>query len=98
MPPETAKLKGRKRSLAVRRRMALAQKERWAKMSEPPAPTKLKPAKPKRRISPEGMARIIAATKKRWRLARAGTWDVCAEMLYFNRPRTAKSRSSHESK
>jgi len=29
------------------------------------------PSKPKRRISAEGMKRIIAATKKRWRLQRA---------------------------
>ena len=60
----------RKVSAAARRRMALAQKARWAKVrgeSEPAAPT----ATPKRRISKEGMARIIAATKKRWAAVRA---------------------------
>jgi hypothetical protein len=49
--------------------MAMAQKARWAKIkgeSEPSAPTKPEAPKPKRRISKEGMARIIAATKKRW--------------------------------
>jgi hypothetical protein len=52
--------------------MAMAQKARWARLkgeSEPPAPAK--PPKAKRRISAEGMKRIIAATKKRWRLQKA---------------------------
>jgi len=50
--------------------MALAQRARWAKIKGEIAPP---PAtvKPKRRISAEGMKRIIAATKKRWRLQRA---------------------------
>ena len=54
------------------RKMAMAQKARWAKIkgeSEPSAPAKA--PKAKRRISKEGMARIIAATKKRWRLQKA---------------------------
>jgi hypothetical protein len=57
--------------------MALAQKARWARIrgeSEPSAPaaTKAQKApKAKRQISAEGMKRIIAATKKRWRLAKA---------------------------
>jgi hypothetical protein len=58
----------RTRSVAVRKRMAEAQRARWAKIkgeSEPPSP---EPPKAKRQISPEGMKRIIAATKKRWRL------------------------------
>jgi hypothetical protein len=52
--------------------MAMAQKARWAKLrgeSEPSAPAKA--PKAKRRISKEGLARIIAATKKRWRLQKA---------------------------
>jgi len=63
----------RKRSAAVRRKMALAQKARWAKIKsevEPPAPTPA-PPQAKRQISPEGLQRIIAATKKRWRLQKA---------------------------
>jgi hypothetical protein len=67
--------RGRKKfSAASRRKMALAQKARWAKIrggSVPSTPATPKPAKPKRRISEEGMKRIIAATKKRWRLAKA---------------------------
>ena len=35
------------------------------------APAKPEPPTAKRRISEEGMKRIIAATKKRWRLAKA---------------------------
>jgi hypothetical protein len=62
----------RKRSAATRRRMALAQKKRWAAIKgTSPAPPKSKATKAKRKISPEGMQRIIAAQKKRWRLARA---------------------------
>jgi hypothetical protein len=51
--------------------MALAQKARWAKIKgeiELPTPPTPEPPKPKRRISAEGMKRIIAATKKPWRL------------------------------
>jgi hypothetical protein len=54
--------------------MAIAQRKRWAKIrgtSELSAPATPAPPKAKRRISEEGMKRIIAATKKRWRLAKA---------------------------
>jgi hypothetical protein len=76
-PPATPEAPIRKRkkfSAAARRKMGLAQKERWAKIkgeSEPPSVATPEPPKPKRRISEEGMKRIIAATKKRWRLRRA---------------------------
>ena len=59
---------------AARRKMALAQKARWAKIrgeAEPPAPAPAEAPKPKRRISEEGLKRISAATKKRWALKRA---------------------------
>jgi hypothetical protein len=71
--PEPTK-KRKKFSAAARKRMKEAQQRRWAKIrgdSEPPAPAKPVPAKLKRRISKEGLARIIAATKKRWRLQKA---------------------------
>jgi hypothetical protein len=64
----------RKFTAAARKRMALAQKARWAKTKgeiKPPTPPEPESATPKRRISPEGIQRIIAATKKRWRLQRA---------------------------
>lgn len=59
-------------SAATRRRIALAQKRRWAarKGSSMPA-SQMTPPAPKRRISEEGMQRIIAATKKRWARKRA---------------------------
>ena len=62
----------RKVSAAARRRMAIAQKKRWAAIkggAEPPAPKEA--PKPKRKISKEGLARIVAATKKRWAAVRA---------------------------
>jgi hypothetical protein len=68
---ETPKRK-RNISAASRRRMALAQKKRWAaikRQSQAMSPAGSEP--PKRRISEEGMKRIIAATKKRWALKRA---------------------------
>ena len=67
--PEAPTRKRRKFSAAARRKMALAQKSRWAKIKGEIAPAA--PPKPQRRISPEGMKRIIAATKKRWRLQKA---------------------------
>ena len=62
----------RKISLASRRRMASAQKKRWAAIKgHPQASSPAAAHRPKRRISEEGMKRIIAATKKRWALIRA---------------------------
>jgi hypothetical protein len=71
-PPEPGQPTRRARRCRII--MALAQKARWAKIKgeiEPPSPPTPKPPKPKRRISAEGMKRIIAATKKRWRLQKA---------------------------
>jgi hypothetical protein len=56
----------RRVSAAARRKMALGQKARWAKVRGESEPATPEAPKPKRRISKEGMARIIAATKKRW--------------------------------
>jgi len=61
----------RKVPAAARRRMALAQKARWAKVRGEAEATPKSAPKPKRRISKEGMARIVAATKKRWAAVRA---------------------------
>ena len=72
--PEATSRKRKKFSAAARRKMAQSQKLRWAKIrgeSEPSAPAAPEAPKPKRRISEEGMKRIIAATKKRWRLQKA---------------------------
>lgn len=58
--------KKRTMSASARRRIALAQKKRWAvykaEHGTKPAPPKAK----KRVISAAGRARIVAATKKRW--------------------------------
>jgi hypothetical protein len=71
--PEPTTGKRRKFSAAARKRMREAQQLRWAKIrgESGPAVRAATPEKPKRRISEEGMKRIIAATKKRWRLAKA---------------------------
>jgi hypothetical protein len=60
-------------SAAARRRMALGQKARWAKikggagLSVPAAPDL---SKPKRKLSAAGRAAIVAALKKRWAATR----------------------------
>ena len=67
---EAAPRKRSKMSASARRRIAMAQKARWAKVrgeTGSASPTQKK----KRRISPEGLKRIIAATKKRWKLQKA---------------------------
>ena len=60
----------RRFSAASRRKMAAAQKARWAgikKSSEPPQAAKPK----KRKMSAAGKAAIIAAVKKRWAAVKA---------------------------
>jgi hypothetical protein len=77
----------RKISAASRRRMALAQKKRWAAIkgqSRAMSPARSEP--PKRRISEKGMKRIIAATKRRWALKRA-------EEAKANRAAAARTRA-----
>src|SRR5258708_1451342 len=69
---------GRKRwkvSAAGRKRMAEAQRRRWAAKHESGSASEAKGAKPakkaKRKLSAAGRQRIIDATKKRWALIRA---------------------------
>jgi hypothetical protein len=61
----------RKISAAARRRMAAAQKARWAKVRAASAPT-AKPATRRRKLSAAGRKAISEAAKKRWALKRAG--------------------------
>jgi hypothetical protein len=72
---EAAAPKRKKFSAAARRKMALSQKARWAKIrgeSVLPAPVAaLEPVKPKRKLSAAGRRAISEATKKRWALKRA---------------------------
>jgi hypothetical protein len=67
--------KRRKMSAAGRKRIAEAQRKRWAqaKKQSGAASQAAKPAaqKPKRKLSAAGRKRIIEATKKRWALVRA---------------------------
>jgi hypothetical protein len=57
----------KKRSAAARRKMALAQRARWAKIKQGSAPQGASSAtkKPKRTMSTAGRKRIAAAQKKR---------------------------------
>jgi hypothetical protein len=62
----------KKRSAAVRRRMALAQKARWEKLKQKSEPAPAVAAKPKkRRMSAAGRKAISAASKKRWAAVKA---------------------------
>jgi hypothetical protein len=67
--PEARTGTRKKFSAASRRKMAMAQKARWAKIkgeSKPSAPAAPEAAKPKRKLSKVGRANIVAALKKRW--------------------------------
>jgi len=64
----------KKFSPAARRKMALAQKARWAKIrgeSEPQSTAMPEGPKAKRRLSAAGRKAIIAATKRRWAAVKA---------------------------
>ena len=72
--PEAAAPKRKKFSAASRRKMALSQKARWAKIrgeSEPAAAATPEPAKAKRRLSAAGRRNIQNALRKRWAQKRA---------------------------
>jgi hypothetical protein len=81
--PEMPKGKRRKISAAARKRMSEGQRRRWSTSKgvaeSPSTPATPEPAKPKRRISEEGIKRIIAATKKRWAAKRAAAKKVLAK-------------------
>lgn len=62
----------KKRSAAVRRKMALAQRARYAELKQVAKPLQAVAAKnPKRKLSAAGRRAIIAATKKRWAAVKA---------------------------
>jgi hypothetical protein len=62
----------KKRSAAVRRKMALAQRARFAKLKQSSEPSQAESAKPKKRkLSAAGKKNIIEATKRRWAAIRA---------------------------
>jgi hypothetical protein len=74
--PEAPTDKRRKFSAAARRKMAKIKGE-----IDPPSPSAPEPPKPKRKIGAEGRKRIIAATRKRWRLQRAAAKSVPAKKV-----------------
>jgi hypothetical protein len=82
----------RKMSAASRRRIALAQKRRWAAIKgQSQVTSSARSETPKRRISEEGMKRIIAATKRRWALKRAEEAKRAAAKRTGARNRTPKA-------
>ena len=71
---ETSGRKGKKRTAAQRRRMAEGQRKRYANLrgaSEPAVVPAPEAPTAKRKISPEGIKKIVAATKRRWAKVRA---------------------------
>jgi hypothetical protein len=80
--PEVPVAKRKKFSAAARRKMALAQKTRWAKIkgdSEPPTPAIPEAPKPKRQISADGLKRIAAAQRQRWAVKKAAEAQASAK-------------------
>ena len=71
-PSENSTPKRRRVSLASRRKMAAAQKARYAKLREGSKPTEAESAKPKKRgLSAAGRKAISIAAKKRWSAIKA---------------------------
>jgi hypothetical protein len=64
-PTDTGKPR-KKRSAAVRRKMALAQRARFARLKQVAEAVPAVAAKPKRTMSASARRRIAAAQKKRW--------------------------------
>src|SRR5262249_47279905 len=60
-------------SAAGRKRIAEAQRKRWAALKGASEPTASQPPKRKRRLSAAGRAAIVAALKKRWAEKRAAS-------------------------
>jgi hypothetical protein len=71
-PSETGKGKRKKFSLASRKKMAAAQRARYAKLRGESEPTEAAITKPKKRkMSAAGRRAISIATKKRWAAIKA---------------------------
>ena len=69
--PTASPLGRRTMSLAARRKIAAAQRARWAKQKSA-ASAAPRASSQRRRISPAGLARIRAAVRARWAKVRAG--------------------------
>jgi len=69
-PTETGRPR-KKFSAATRRKMAAAQRARYAKLKQGSEPTQAVTAKPKRKMSASARKRIAAAQRKRWAIKKA---------------------------
>jgi hypothetical protein len=66
-PPDTGERKRKRFSAAARRKMAMAQRARWAAIKQPSEPTaKAEIEKPKRKVSAAARRKMAAAQKARW--------------------------------
>jgi hypothetical protein len=72
-PSETTERKRKRFTAASRRKMAMAQKARWAaiKQKSGPQPVPSEARKPKRKLSAAGRKAISEATKRRWAAVKA---------------------------
>lgn len=90
---ESQKQPRRKMSAATRKRMAEAQRKRWAtKNDAETAPNTT--AQPKRKLSAAGRAAIVAALKKRWAAKKAGLVVVKKAAAKKATPRKAVAKKS----
>ena len=71
MPSETGTGKRKKFSLASRKKMAAAQRARYAKLRGESEPTEAATTKRKRKMSAAGRKAISMAAKKRWKAIKA---------------------------
>lgn len=97
--PEAAVSKQKKFSAAARRKMALAQKARWARIrgeSTPSASTPAEAPKPKRKLSAAGRKAIQEALRRRWALrhAEAARVEVAAEKSTPARKKAAVKKAA----
>ena len=79
----------RRMSAAGRRRIAEAQRQRWAAANAKAVSAKSEPTRPSRRLSAAGRAAIVAALKKRWALKRAA--EQKSQPLATNKRATRKA-------
>jgi cell division septum initiation protein DivIVA len=68
----TGTRKRRRMSAAARKRIAEAQRKRWAAIREKSGESEAPARRPKRKLSAAGRKRIIEANRKRWAAMKAG--------------------------
>jgi hypothetical protein len=82
---------------AARRRISMAQKQRWAASRAQTTEAEKPIQKPKRKLSKAGRAAIIAATKKRWaavhKAEKAGAKKTTSKRTAKKAPKGLKARA-----